>query len=257
MTRVIINADDLGLSQRVNDAIFGLMARGRLTSATIMAAGPAVEDACRRAKELPACSFGVHMNLTDLVPITHDDALRPLLNDQGGFARKARDAAYTPSLLAAVEREWIAQIEKVRALLAPHGVAISHLDSHHHVHTHAPLFKVLKRVQRATGVQRVRTTMNLYHPTDPLVGGVKQRAKKKLWDLGLRWSSPRTRCADLFTWFWIYHDLLPNVSTARTVELMVHPGSDDPIFRREEELMDTPWETRARGPVELVSYNDL
>jgi hypothetical protein len=38
---------------------------------------------------------------------------------------------------------------------------------------------------------------------------------------------------------------------------MVHPGSDDPIFLREEELMDTPWEKRARGRIELISYNSL
>ncbi|MBN8599175.1 MAG: ChbG/HpnK family deacetylase [Planctomycetes bacterium] len=253
MPRIIINADDLGLSPRVNDAIFGLMDRGRLTSATIMANGPALEDAAARSKSFPRCSFGVHLNLTDLRPINTDPALRPLLNDTGEFARRARDVPYNDALLNAVEREWTAQIEKVRAL----GVPISHLDSHHHTHTHAPLFKVLKRVQARTGIRRVRTTMNLYHPTDPLVGGMKQRIKKLGWHSGLRWLSPRTTTTDLFTWFWIYHDLLPNVPSARTVELMVHPGSDDPIFQREEKLMDTPWESRSTAPISLINYNQL
>lgn len=253
MTRVIINADDLGLSPRVNDAIFGLMERGRLTSSTIMANGPALEDAARRAKSFPRCSFGVHLNLTDLRPITSDPALKPLLNDNGDFARRARDVRYDDSLKAAVEREWTAQIEKVRTL----GVPISHIDSHHHTHTFAPLFKVLKRVQAKTGIRRVRTTMNLYHPTDPLVGGTKQRIKKLGWHTALRWLSPRARTTDLFTWFWIYHDLLPTVPSAGAVELMVHPGSDDPIFKREEELMDTPWEARSKSPIKLISYNEL
>ncbi|MBX3390314.1 MAG: ChbG/HpnK family deacetylase [Phycisphaeraceae bacterium] len=253
MTRVIINADDLGLSGRVNDAIFGLMRRGRLTSSTIMANGPALEDAAARTKEFPRCSFGVHLNLTDLRPVTGDPTLRPLLGDAGEFARKAREVSYDDALLAAVEREWITQVNKVRSL----GVPVSHLDSHHHTHTHAPLFKVLKRVQAMTGIRRVRTTMNLYHPTDPLVGGMKQRLKKLGWHTALRWMAPRTTTTDLFTWFWIYHDLLPTVPRARTVELMVHPGSDDPIFKREEELMDTPWEARSKPPISLVSYNDL
>lgn len=253
MPRIILNADDLGLSDRVNDAIFGLMRRGRLTSSTIMANGPALRDAASRTKEFPNCSFGVHLNLTDLRPVTNDPALRPLLGESGEFARRARDVPYDRALLGAVEREWTAQIEKVRSL----GVPISHLDSHHHTHTHAPLFKVLKRVQATTGIRRVRTTMNLYHPIDPLVGGVKQRIKKLGWHWALRWISPRTRTTDLFTWFWIYHDLLPAVPRAGTLELMVHPGSDDPIFLREEQLMDTPWETRSLSPISLISYNDL
>lgn len=253
MPRVIINADDLGLSSRVNDAIFGLMKRGRLTSSTLMANGPALEDAAIRTKEFPRCSFGVHLNLTDLRPLTTDAALRPLLSETGDFARRARDVLYNPALLEAVEREWIAQIEKVRSL----GVLVSHLDSHHHTHTHAPLFKVLKRVQAKAGIRKVRTTMNLYHPTDPLVGGAKQRLKKLGWHAALRWLSPRTKTTDLFTWFWIYHDLLPSVPNSGTVELMVHPGSDDPIFKREEQLMDIPWESRSKSPVSLISYNEL
>lgn len=253
MTRVIINADDLGLSERVNNAIFGLMSRRRLTSATIMANGPSLGDAAARVKEFPHCSFGVHLNLTDLAPVSGDPSLKPLLNSAGEFGRVAREVPYTPALLEAVEREWIAQIGRIRE----RGVPISHLDSHHHVHTHAPLFKVLKRVQRATNIRRVRTTMNLYHPTDPLVGGAKQRVKKVAWSLGLRWLAPHTRTTDVFTWFWIYHDLLPAVPSARTVELMVHPGSDDPIFRREEQLMDTPWESRSSAPIELISYDQL
>ena len=68
--RIIINADDLGISQEVNDAIFGLMAEGKVTSATILANGPAVEEAARRVAEFPECSFGVHLNLTEFKPWT-------------------------------------------------------------------------------------------------------------------------------------------------------------------------------------------
>ncbi len=253
MARVIINADDLGLSERVNNAIFGLMDRGRITSATIMANGPSLEDAAKRCRGLHRCSFGVHLNLTDLRPLTDDPALKPLLNEAGEFSRRAREVPYAPAMVAAVEREWIAQVERVRSL----GVAVSHLDSHHHVHTYAPLFRALKGVQRSTGITRVRTTMNLYHPTDPLVGGAKQRIKKVLWRTALRWASPRTRTTDVFTWFWIYHDLIKAAPGAGSVELMVHPGSDDPIFAREERLLDTPWEATSRHPIELISYHQL
>ena len=56
--KIIINADDLGLSCLVNDEIFSLIANGRITSSTIMANAPATEDALAsllwRAHELYA-----------------------------------------------------------------------------------------------------------------------------------------------------------------------------------------------------------
>jgi hypothetical protein len=67
---VIVNADDLGMSREVNDAIFELMSRGRISSATILANAPATRDAARRAQAFPRCSFGVHLNLTQFEPLT-------------------------------------------------------------------------------------------------------------------------------------------------------------------------------------------
>jgi predicted glycoside hydrolase/deacetylase ChbG (UPF0249 family) len=253
MSRIIINADDLGLNQRVNDAVFALMHAGRLTSATIMSGGAALDDACTRCKDLPRCSFGVHLNLTELAPETKDAALAPLLDERGQFANRARQTVVTPQLATAIEREWIAQIEKVRA----RGVPISHLDGHHHIHTHAPFFRILKRVQKATNIRRARTTMNLYSPADPIRGGLPQRLKKLAWHLALKHASPSTRTTSIFTAFAVYQDLLPRVPNAPTVELMVHPGTDDPIFSREERQMVTPWEKRANFPITLISYNDL
>lgn len=253
MTKVIINADDLGLSPRVNDAVFALMRAGRLTSATIMAAGPAVADAAARSREHPRCSFGVHLTLTELRPLTGDGGLAPLLSERGEFAGNVRSVAVTRGLARAIENEWIAQIEKVKSL----GVAVSHLDGHHHIHTHPPFFRVLKRVQQATGVRRARCTMNLYHPDDPMQGGTKRRLLKAAWNRSLRLLPPRTTTTDIFTAFWVYHDLLPGAPRAETVELMVHPGADDPIFQREERLMSTPWEERASAPISLISFNDL
>jgi predicted glycoside hydrolase/deacetylase ChbG (UPF0249 family) len=252
-TRVIINADDLGLSPGVNDAVFGLMSRGRVTSATIMANGPALRDAAARSRQFPRCSFGVHMNLTDLPPLTGNKDLAPLLGDDGSFARKARDVPITPTIADAIRLEWCAQIDRVRSL----GVPISHLDSHHHIHTHAPLFSILKSVQSYSGITRVRTTMNLYDPADPPRGGRTMLLKKRLWDLALRWRPPRARTSRLFTSFLIYHNLLPAVPRAGLVELMTHPGSPNPEFQREERLLETPWESRSTVPIRLISYNDI
>ena len=59
--KIIINADDLGKSMKVNDAIFKLMDKNLITSSTIMANGDYVEDAIVRSKKYPNFSFGIHL----------------------------------------------------------------------------------------------------------------------------------------------------------------------------------------------------
>lgn len=63
--QIIVNADDLGLSAEVNEAIFRAMEAGVITSATMLSNGSAVIPAARILHRFPNCSFGVHLNLTE------------------------------------------------------------------------------------------------------------------------------------------------------------------------------------------------
>ena len=73
--RLIVNADDLGASDVVNDAIFREIEKGRVTSSTFLANGPGVDKAAKAAKQFPHVSFGVHLNLTEYYPLSGDPAL--------------------------------------------------------------------------------------------------------------------------------------------------------------------------------------
>jgi predicted glycoside hydrolase/deacetylase ChbG (UPF0249 family) len=95
--KIIINADDLGISRLVNDEIFSLIAKGRISSATIMANAPATEDALARLSQFPQASYGVHMNCTQFAPLTKDEALKPLLADNGEFKKDWKAARYSSS----------------------------------------------------------------------------------------------------------------------------------------------------------------
>ena len=83
--RIIVNADDLGFNPAVNSAIFELIAAGRVTSATLLANGPAAEEAMAQAAATRGASFGVHLNATQFRPLTGAPALKPLLGDDGNF----------------------------------------------------------------------------------------------------------------------------------------------------------------------------
>lgn len=73
--RIIINADDFGRSETINDAIVRCLEEGAISSATIMANGLDWQAACRATAQFPRASFGVHLNLTDYRPISNGAGL--------------------------------------------------------------------------------------------------------------------------------------------------------------------------------------
>ncbi len=228
--RIIINADDLGISPAVNQAIFGLMDSRRLTSATLLANGAALEEAVARIPDYPHCSFGVHLNLTEGRPLTSNSDLRLILDETGRIVPDAiRRVPLTSSLRRAVYCEWAAQIEKLLSL----GVPISHIDSHHFVHTIARLFFVLKRLQRRYGIRRVRLSKNLYSPAE----GASWRLllAKRFWNAALR-NYHRTATTCDFTSLQTFIELASSRPLAcESVELMTHPGH--PEFDAETRLV--------------------
>jgi len=245
--RVIINADDLGMSEPVNAAIFGMLSAGRITSATIMANGPAVDAAIREAKDYPDASFGVHLNLTQFAPRSTPRGLGPLLDPSGRFGDAMRSASWSLPLLSAMVEELSAQIGYVR----DHGIRISHLDSHHHIHTIPVMFPVLKRLQMRFGIRKVRISWNYYAngrwPSPALL------RKKRLFNAAIA-RLYRTRTTDGFA------DLFAFLDNARartvgceTFEIMVHPGADE----REDQTAMSRWEDEIPFPVMFMNYHDL
>jgi len=157
-TLLIVNADDLGATVPVNDAIFSLMDRGLVTSATILANGVAFSDAAARLKNYPRRSFGVHLNLSAFPPLHPTPGLAPILDEDGHMSKARLDRVrWTPSLCRAMYVELSAQVE--RCLEA--GVRVSHFDSHHHTHTIPWLLPVLVGLRDRFGVSRMRGTINI------------------------------------------------------------------------------------------------
>lgn len=252
--RIIINCDDLGANSTVNDSIFELMDQGRVTSATLMMNAPAIEDAVRHIGNYPHCSFGVHLNVTEFAPLSTHPGLQTLLNENREFAGNARrDPINIPLTGAAREgvyAEWCAQIERALAL----GVPISHLDSHHHVHTRASLLGVLKRVQKKFGIRKVRLRRSVPGP-HPTLRNRLHFARNSPWNFALRHFFS-TRTADGFAAFSLFHERLQaGLGCAGTLELMCHPGRER--FAAETEMLSSTWKEMMAPHAQLISYNDL
>jgi predicted glycoside hydrolase/deacetylase ChbG (UPF0249 family) len=248
--QVIINADDLGISEEVNDAIFDLMAQHRISSATVMANGPALRQAASKISHFPRCSFGAHLNLTEFEPVKSGSGAMLLTDDDGLLSRTSvGKGRLRPKLLLAMYQELCAQIERLGAA----GIRLSHFDSHHHVHTKAQLLPVLKAVQKRFGIRKVRISKNIYTSANP-VDSVLWR-KKRAYNWALR-NLYTTRTTEGFTELLSYRDVLSRSNLPyRSVELMVHPGAA--YAAEETAVLKSDWLAASGLGARLINYNQI
>lgn len=159
MRRLIINADDFGLTSGVNRAVAEANRSGVLTSATLMANARAFDEAAGLAQALPALKTGCHVVLIDGDPVS--TGLTSLTNGSNRFRSSLKEFALAAirGRIAAqeIQRETEAQIRKIQA----QGIALTHVDSHKHTHM---LPHVLRPVLRAARVCGIRAVRNPFEP---------------------------------------------------------------------------------------------
>jgi hopanoid biosynthesis associated protein HpnK len=161
--RLIINADDFGLTPGVNRAILESHTRGVVTSATLMANSAAFDEAARIAQSSPTLSVGCHIVLVDGSPSLPPDQVATLVTGRGApvfhdswgkFARAALAGRLAPSH---IEAEAVAQIRKLQTA----GIAVTHADTHKHTHMFP---RVLAPVLSALHTCGVRAIRNPFEP---------------------------------------------------------------------------------------------
>lgn len=141
MKKLIFNADDFGYSYGVNYGIIESHLRGVLTSTTLMAQMPGFDHAVALAKAHPTLGIGIHLTLTCGEPVLAGH--KTLTGENGAFhGLSFYKQADTVIDETEVYDEWKAQIEKILAA----GIAPTHLDSHHHVHTFKNLENMFVRL---------------------------------------------------------------------------------------------------------------
>jgi hopanoid biosynthesis associated protein HpnK len=252
MKRLIVNADDFGLTVKVNEAIIDGHSRGLISSTTLLANGEAFESAAALSRQAPRLGIGIHWNLTEGKPVAPGSSIPSLTNGEGFFARAPGGLSRAIFLgrvsMADIERELRAQIEKILAA----GIAPTHLDSHKHVHALPALGKLAIRVAREYGIGAIRRVCESSSPLGRLLrrhpGAMATIIRQRLTGsaLGLMcrsWSRQLDRagiaCASHFygltaTGFLdeeILGEILSRVPDA-TSELMCHPGIVDSALRQ-------------------------
>lgn len=252
MLNIIINADDCGKNKVINSRIREFIDAGKVTSTTIMANMDDLDGAIALYKNYQdKISFGVHLNLTEGHPILYSDILLQKglyveSNDGLKFnINPYRNRVLPSKVLNEIEKELDAQI----SILKDSGVNISHIDSHHHIHTGFAFLGLLPKLSRKHGIYKVRRMRNYM----PFASKVNILCRDCWWWL-IKTQFLQLKATSYFGIFedWFENGLLIN-NKDTTLELMCHPGG---IYRVESQnLLNTDFHSLAN--VRLISYNDI
>ncbi len=156
--RLIVNADDFGLSPSVNEAVAQAHRDGILTSASLMVNADAGAAAIKVARENPRLGVGLHLVLVfgraarpaaeipGLADVHGEFSDRPVATGLRYFLRR--------DLREQLRREIVAQFERFQAT----GLAMDHVNGHLNFHLHPTVFRLTLDVAAAHGCPRLRLT---------------------------------------------------------------------------------------------------
>jgi len=154
--RLIVNADDFGASDEVNEAIIRAHREGVLTSTSLMVTGDAFDNAVVLAKENPRLAVGIHLVTVVGKSVLAHSEIPSIVDRMGRFSNDPVSAGlkyfFSSTARRELRREIRAQFEKFKAT----GLPLSHIDGHLHLHVHPVIFKTALELGVGYGCRRMR-----------------------------------------------------------------------------------------------------
>ena len=291
MVTVIINADDLGLSSKVNKAIGDALKKGIITSSTILANCITWDEVHKIVENNQNASFGVHLNLTQGDAITQSSTLQKYgITDKDNRFTNWRNKTidFSEELLQAIYEEWDAQVNRI---INEQNIPVSHIDGHHHIHTLDVLQPCLISLIKKYGIKAVRNkyvkpiSFILRKNNKPLPNSqvkVKPVTKKKevtqqrkkgtnivqrainvlITKLEqIKWTIKIKKNATTTDYFDSYENIYKDIYNGCvlpddcTIELMCHPGHEKYEF--EYSLIESNALQSKLTNIELINYKNL
>ncbi|MEM3036103.1 MAG: ChbG/HpnK family deacetylase [Thermoplasmata archaeon] len=274
-SRVIINADDFGITTGVNKAIFELVESGVLTSISVMTNMPYYGDISVLKDKI---GIGIHFNLTVGSPILAPKNVPTLINSKGNFydlSQLLTKMKKKKIIKEEVESELEAQIKRLINI----GIKPDHMNSHESLIKYPFFIEIMKRLAKKYKIMGVRTYSprkfdytRLLNPRKILIYFYLEFQKYKwkkdgfsitdkydsLIEIGLNRETAYKKLKDIF-------QKLPY----GVLEICVHPGycNGDNIFlgsyiyEREAELKalssDNFRKMLINSGAELISFKDI
>lgn len=223
--RLIVNADDYGITTATNRGIERAHMHGVVTSTTVMANQNLAAEAAALRARCPDLGIGIHLTLTLGSPLAPVDTVRSLLDADDRLLdrhsllqRLARGGVVADHVVA----ECVAQVRALRSM----GIEPDHWDAHQHLHEYAGLGRPIIEAMLAEDVMRAR------NPTRA------RTARAQLGPRALMQARRRESMATLVRASFKTPDLLFEASPARwgdlirrlpdgVIEAICHPAEPD------------------------------
>lgn len=153
---VVVNADDFGYSDEINEAIIEAHRNGILSSTSLMVTAEKAKSAVKLAKENPSLGVGLHLVLCCGKSALNPEQIPNLVNKEGLFHDSASIAGlkyqFIPSARQELKREIKAQLDLFRET----GLKLSHVDGHLHLHTHPIVIQILAQLAPEYQIKFIR-----------------------------------------------------------------------------------------------------
>lgn len=260
MKKLIINADDVGLSDSVDEAVKRLYEKGAITGASLMPVGRRFPDASKMLKEIGKREVGVHLTLTgNFHPLSEGARVRSLLKRGGTFHSSYISLFFEYYTKRLVMYEVKSEFEKQIKRTLDEGFEVTHLDSHEHVHIFPDILRISLELAKKYDIPFIRVPLEPsevkgkdFSIKDLLrYTGLRHfalRARKEVHNLGLRTSE---------AFFGHFHAGRVNTEVLKffaenlpggVAELAIHPA----VMSREL-LEESPWHRNAQIEMESVT----
>lgn len=247
--KLIINADDFGLCESVNNGIIKSHTEGVLTSTTLMVNMPGAQHAFELMKEHKDLGVGIHLVLSAGKPLT---ACKSLMLENGNFDKNYRNCIYGDP--KEIEVELRAQMDK----FLESGFKPSHIDSHHNIHGYNP---DVKRIAEALALEhgiplRIFDGIDTFYSDSTKIEEIKRTEKFN----DLMW--PAGDAEKLIS-------LIKKYLCCKTVEISCHPGLNSEelesisSYNKERELEVAALTDEKvikfikDNKIELINFNDI
>ena len=169
--RLIVNADDFGLSSSVNHAVIQAHQRGVLTTASLMVNEEGTGEAVAMARDNPRLGVGLHLTLLCGHSALAPERIPGLVNERREFTNNPVTAGwryfFSRSLRSQLQDEMAAQFEKFQAT----GLSLDHVNGHLHLHLHPVIFELLMENKDRWGIRHARLTSDPFWFNTRLASG--------------------------------------------------------------------------------------
>lgn len=156
--RLIVNADDFGMSHGANRAIVKAHREGILTSTSLMVNGDAANNALSLARETPTLAIGLHLTLVKGKSTLKPSEIIGVVNQRFEFDESPVRAGlryfFNKDLDHFIKQEIDAQFREFRTA----GLKLDHVNGHLHFHLHPTIFEHIKRHYRTWDILSMRLT---------------------------------------------------------------------------------------------------